>query len=203
MPRLLPQLLLLLLLALSSPSATADDASCSPQTRWIQNRCEPQGAYSKSTVSSAAGCCAVCAADAGCDHFVYNANQKQDNCHLKAGPIDKTKLTKGGCTIGSMPAPAGSMNLLYIVVDDLRNELGFTNHRKGLSTPNIDALAAKGTVFSRAYAQEGELIVEWHYLPSAPMCVQVCALLHGTPSSQGGVLTPRRYGTSSNRSATT
>jgi hypothetical protein len=54
------------------------------------------------------------------------------------------------------PPPASpSRNLLYIVVDDLRNELGYTNGRKGLVTPNIDALAKKGMVFSRAYIQQG------------------------------------------------
>ena len=40
------------------------------------------------------------------------------------------------------PAPrphAPARNLLYLVVDDLRNELGYTNNRKGLVTPNIDA----------------------------------------------------------------
>jgi iduronate 2-sulfatase len=44
---------------------------------------------------------------------------------------------------------------LYIVVDDLRNELAYTNGRKGLVTPHIDALAAKGMVFDRAYIQQG------------------------------------------------
>lgn len=51
--------------------------------------------------------------------------------------------------------PPSSRNLLYIVVDDLRNELGFTNRRRGLMTPNIDALAKKGMIFSRAYIQQG------------------------------------------------
>ena len=45
--------------------------------------------------------------------------------------------------------------MLYIVVDDLRNELSYTNGRKGLVTPNIDALASKGMVFDRAYVQQG------------------------------------------------
>ena len=53
------------------------------------------------------------------------------------------------------PPPSSSRNLLYIVVDDLRNELGFTNRRRGLMTPNIDALAKKGMIFSRAYIQQG------------------------------------------------
>ena len=45
--------------------------------------------------------------------------------------------------------------MLYIVVDDLRNELGFTNSRKGLVTPRLDELAKRGMVFDRAYVQQG------------------------------------------------
>ena len=41
------------------------------------------------------------------------------------------------------------------MVDDLRNELAYTNGRKGLITPHIDALAEKGMVFDRAYIQQG------------------------------------------------
>jgi arylsulfatase A-like enzyme len=45
--------------------------------------------------------------------------------------------------------------VLYIVVDDLRNELGYTNKNPHIISPNIDALAAAGTVFDRAYVQQG------------------------------------------------
>jgi arylsulfatase A-like enzyme len=45
--------------------------------------------------------------------------------------------------------------VLFLVVDDLRNELGFTDKRKGILTPNLDALAAKSMVFDRAYVQQG------------------------------------------------
>ena len=34
--------------------------------------------------------------------------------------------------------------MLYIVVDDLRNELGYTNKNPNIISPNIDALAAAG-----------------------------------------------------------
>jgi iduronate 2-sulfatase len=54
-----------------------------------------------------------------------------------------------------MPAPKDAKNVLFFVVDDLRNELGFTDKRKGIHTPNIDALAAKSMVFDRAYVQQG------------------------------------------------
>ena len=40
-------------------------------------------------------------------------------------------------------------NFLYIVVDDLRGELGFTSSTRGLVSPNLDKLAARGTVFER------------------------------------------------------
>eukprot|EP01047_Picozoa_sp_COSAG01_P005200 COSAG01_NODE_176_length_22957_cov_72.262096_7_plen_256_part_00 len=44
----------------------------------------------------------------------------------------------------------------YIVVDDLRPELGFSQpHRKGLSTPHVDALARRSMIFERAYVQQG------------------------------------------------
>ena len=41
-------------------------------------------------------------------------------------------------------------NVLMIVVDDLRPWLGVYNE-SWISSPNIDALAAGGTVFSRAF----------------------------------------------------
>jgi iduronate 2-sulfatase len=43
-------------------------------------------------------------------------------------------------------------NLLYIVVDDLRTEIGAYG-ATWMSTPGIDGLAARGTLFPRAYTQ--------------------------------------------------
>lgn len=44
------------------------------------------------------------------------------------------------------------LNVLFIVIDDLRPELG-TYGVSAIRTPNIDALAAQGTRFNRAFAQ--------------------------------------------------
>ena len=38
--------------------------------------------------------------------------------------------------------------------DDLRGEVGFTSRNPALVTPNLDKLAAQGTVFTRCYVQQ-------------------------------------------------
>lgn len=50
-------------------------------------------------------------------------------------------------------APAKKMNVLLIAVDDLRPQLGCYGAAQ-MKTPNIDALAASGTLFNRAYCQQ-------------------------------------------------
>jgi arylsulfatase A-like enzyme len=44
-------------------------------------------------------------------------------------------------------------NVVHVVFDDLRSELGAYG-AVGAVTPNLDRLAASGTVFDRAYAQQ-------------------------------------------------
>lgn len=46
----------------------------------------------------------------------------------------------------------GHYNVLFIIVDDLRPLLGCYGHPE-IHTPNIDALAQRGTLFNRAYCQ--------------------------------------------------
>jgi iduronate 2-sulfatase len=51
------------------------------------------------------------------------------------------------------PVDRARANVLFIAVDDLRPE-GETFGPSPVKTPNIDALARRGTAFTRAYAQQ-------------------------------------------------
>lgn len=46
------------------------------------------------------------------------------------------------------------MNVLFIVVDDLRPALGCYGDKRAI-TPNIDSLASQSIIFKNAYAQVG------------------------------------------------
>lgn len=52
-----------------------------------------------------------------------------------------------------IPAHAEQPNVLFIAVDDLRCDLGCLGNRTVLS-PNMDRLAQRGTLFTRAYCQQ-------------------------------------------------
>jgi len=69
---------------------------------------------------------------------------------LLTGLLLMAVLPFGGCTGEQKP-----YNLLLITVDTLRpDHLGFAGHRRNTS-PNIDALASEGVVFSKSYSQTG------------------------------------------------
>ncbi len=52
------------------------------------------------------------------------------------------------------PEETGAKNVIHIIIDDLRTELGSYTDTHKIHTPNMDALASRGVTFDRAYAQQ-------------------------------------------------
>ncbi len=68
--------------------------------------------------------------------------------------ISATILTIGGCGINKgLSSNRKKPNIVFIVVDDLRPELGCYGN-KTVRSPNIDKLAKSGVLFNRAYCQQ-------------------------------------------------
>ena len=62
-------------------------------------------------------------------------------------------VTLSGSPLRAAETPPQKPNVLFIVVDDLRPELGCYG-KDYIKSPNIDALASVGMVFNRAYCQQ-------------------------------------------------
>jgi arylsulfatase A-like enzyme len=74
-----------------------------------------------------------------------------------------------------MQKPSPRMNVLFIAIDDLNDWIGALGKRADVRTPNIDRLARRGVLFTRAYA-------------AAPACnPSRAALLTGVRPATSGV----------------
>eukprot|EP00039_Didymoeca_costata_P002451 m.60288 g.60288 ORF g.60288 m.60288 type:complete len:647 (+) comp11309_c0_seq3:126-2066(+) len=115
--------------------------------------------------AAAEACCQACQSHAECSAWTLNSGI----CRVKSG--DWVLAKAGGCSTWSgtkaavpttteapiptpkpVPYPPNVKNVLMILVDDLRPELGIYGHNTTV-TPNIDKLGSEGTVFTRAYVQ--------------------------------------------------
>lgn len=115
-----------------------------------------------SGVTSADGCCTACASQPRCMSWTYN-RAKGKGCFLRPG-VPTQKTAKAGVTSGVVgnrpappgpppsPAPPGALNVLLFAVDDLRRVGRLFGEPEALM-PNLDALAARSTIFTNAFVQ--------------------------------------------------
>lgn len=78
---------------------------------------------------------------AGCSR---EAPQEGESVEIDAAAIEEA-------TVDSVES--GPLNVLMIAVDDLNDWVGYTGTHRDTVTPNIDALAARGTAFTQAWSQ--------------------------------------------------
>ena len=156
-------------------------------------------------IATPALCCAACAKNLGCaawTHY-YTRSGGTLECNLLNGA---GKRSAGNCTSAAVVAPplppsplppqpqppAGAKNVLYLIVDDLRTQLGAYGHPESV-TPHMDALAASGTRFTHAYVQQAvcapsrgsfmtglrpDSLQVRHYEWCVYVCVCVCVCLY-------------------------
>ncbi len=146
---------------------TQNILQCSNRTSFARGSCMLTAPTSYSfTTDNASACCTRCQETSGCRAWsiVYNDTaggpwKGQSHCLIYSRAVP---FAPGNCVSGIMRAtppptpvkktPHAARNVLMIIVDDLRPQLGAYG-QTGMITPNIDRIGASGVVFSRAYCQ--------------------------------------------------
>jgi iduronate 2-sulfatase len=173
--KLAPRLRMLMVLTMWATALTSvlgADQRCSSGLTLLNNtglpHCTTAECMDPHGAMSAAHCCAACAADpaGACVAWTWNAvhGSAQPSCYFKhdlaCDRAPSNHSTSGIIgppptpppTPAPHPTPAGAKNILFIAVDDMRPNLGAYNHSLA-HTPHLDALAASGLRFDRAYVQ--------------------------------------------------
>jgi hypothetical protein len=126
-------------------------------------------------------CCSYCTNTTGCAGWSYHPKHTHDDEQCKLMSASQIHKHKSNGTISGAfdlppspptppvpppspvpahptppptpvrPTPVGALNLLFMIADDLRPDLG--TYGQSVLTPNIDSIANRGLRFDRAYCQ--------------------------------------------------
>ena len=149
--------------ALVAGARAAEGAGMCAPARW--NPAETSSAfvghgYMNTTVESPADCCALCEQEAQCTAWNWKADAL---CFRYSGAVPALRHATQRSLTGTRappppppapppPAPKGAMNVLMIAIDDMRPELA-PYGAAHMHTPNMQKLADRSLLFTRAYVQ--------------------------------------------------
>ncbi len=148
---LLVPMLVAALSLLSWAAHAAGDSQCPDIRKGV---CQPDATLLTSLpLNETELCCTACAQVKDCVGFTLN----EQYCYLHSDWVEEVKSDR--CTSGKIrdaPEPPADkpLNVLLIIVDDLRPQFHDVYDQKVMITPNIDRLMAEGTTFRRAYCQQ-------------------------------------------------
>ena len=128
------------------------------------------GVYFNGSAASAAQCQLQCGKNESCVSFAWTSGPSSGSaapcgytrdCYFRAtaawaprhSATSACEWTSGRKVPAEPNTTTAIRNVLYIVVDDLRPQLGCYGHNDTVSTPHIDQLARTGTLFRHAYVQ--------------------------------------------------
>jgi hypothetical protein len=140
--------------------ACGQESSCPANTTILNaTGLHAKDDLAKVNASALASCCDACAKYIGCVAWTKTGSI----CRLKgasSGAVPCAKCTSGILkptpsppTPAPGPKPADAKNVLMIVVDDLRPQMGCYGQKETL-TPHLDRLAGVSLAFDRAYTQQ-------------------------------------------------
>ena len=122
-------------------------------------------------VDSPGACCSRAAANAAARLFVFVPGNSHGCsavpagggcCHIKGGTLRDNSSAPLGYVSGVLPdrpppappAPPGAKNVLLLVADDWRSNLGAALNQSFVKTPAMDRLAASALTFTAAFVQQ-------------------------------------------------
>eukprot|EP00039_Didymoeca_costata_P032396 m.37670 g.37670 ORF g.37670 m.37670 type:complete len:611 (-) comp9338_c0_seq2:59-1891(-) len=143
-----------------SSNQIPSNSSCAT---YLNQTCFRNKGYRLIKAASPGECCTECAEDNTCVSWTFLSGPSSINCHLKdtePNATERQSCENGFAGYGNPPTPTplppkGTMNVVFIVIDDLRPELGngTAYNQSSVITPHLNEFAKTSLTFTLAYVQ--------------------------------------------------